>query len=434
MLLAFSGSALPTPHSSLERTDMAISRRDLIRNGLVALSVGVATPHFLLKAAHATPRAAEALRVKGAKALIVVEMTGGNDGLNTLIPYADDAYYRARPGLAIKREDALVLDNAVALHPAMGRLKELYDRGKLAAIQGVGYPNFNFSHFRALEIYRAADTGPYEGIGWLGRYLDTVVKEEDYHFAGLGVASGVNPSIAGEQYRVPAVASAAAYQLATDQRYAGDRTNRLNAFTALNATGSDQRAMLPLLEDTAQAAYASSRELQQLVSAYSTAVTYPNGGLGNSLKLMAQVVAADVGLQIGYVTIGGFDTHAGQAVAQQNLLGMVSDGISAFLADMDAHGLADKVVVMTMSEFGRRVEENGSQGTDHGSAQPMFIAGGPVRGGVYGAHPSLTDLDNKNLKYTTDFRSVYATVLAGWLGVDPAPILQGDYPQLGFVA
>lgn len=413
---------------------MAISRRGLIRNGLVALSVGAAAPHYLIRSAHASPGAAEALKAKRTKALIVVEMAGGNDGLNTLIPYADDNYYRLRPQLGIQRADALPVSDQLAFHPAMGKLKELFDRGQLAVVQGVGYPSFNFSHFRAMEIYRSADTGPYSGVGWLGRYLDSVVSQAEGNFTGLTVANGVNPAVSGEVYKIPAVAAAATYQLATDPRYGGDRGNRLNAFTALNTTGSNERAMLPLLEDTANAAYASSRELQELVKAYAPAAEYPSSGLGNSLKLMAQVVTADVGLQVGYVAIGGFDTHADQANVQQTLLQQVSDGVSAFLADMDAHGMADNVVVMTMSEFGRRVEENGSRGTDHGSAQPMFGAGKPIKGGFYGSYPSLTDLDNRNLKFTTDFRSVYATVLEDWLGTSSGPLLQGSFPNLKFVA
>lgn len=413
---------------------MAISRRDLIRNGLVALSVGAAAPHFLIRSAHASPRAAEALRATGTRALVVVEMAGGNDGLNTVIPYADETYYQVRPQLAIRREDALVISDSLALHPSLAALKELYDRNRLAIVQGVGYPNPTYSHFRAMEIYRSADTGPYTGMGWLGRYLDTVVKDKDHHFAGLLAAGGVNAAVNGSHYHTPSVANAAAYQFQTDPRFGGDRVNRLNAFSALNSAGADNRAMIPLLEDTATAAYASARELQELVRAYAPAVEYPMTDIGSSLKLLAQVIGADVGLHVGYVTKGGFDTHAGQADVQRRLLQEVSDAVAAFLADMEAHGLGERVLVLMWSEFGRRVEENGSRGTDHGSAQPLFIAGSNVKGGLYGAYPSLTDLDNKNLKYSTDFRSVYATVLADWLKADPAPIVKGSYPTLGFVA
>jgi uncharacterized protein (DUF1501 family) len=418
---------------------MAISRRDLIRNGLVALSVGAAAPHFLIRAAHATPRAAEALKAAGARALIVVEMAGGNDGLNTVIPYADEAYYRARPELAVPRQDALTISDSVALHSSLASFKELYDRGRLAVVQGAGYPNFNFSHFRAMEIYRSGDTGAYTGVGWLGRYLDTIVAQANgVPFTALVAGQpGINPAVSGDTFDPVAVQNANAYQITTDPRFGGDRQNRLNAFNALNKTGSDRRAMLPLLEDTADAAYASSRELQDLVRGYSAVVEYPNTDIGNSLKLMAQVVTADVGLQVGYVTKGGFDTHAQQNNEQNGqpvLLRQVSDAIGAFLADIEAHGIADRVVVLAWSEFGRRVEENGSEGTDHGSAQPMFVAGVPVKGGLYGAHPSLTDLENKNLRMTTDFRSVYATLLSDWLKTEPAPILKGDFPNLGFVA
>jgi uncharacterized protein (DUF1501 family) len=414
---------------------MAISRRDLIRNGLVALSIGAAAPHFLIRAAHASPRAAEALRAQGARSLIVVEMAGGNDGLNTVIPYADETYYRVRPQLGIPRQDALPISDSLALHPAMGALKELYEMGRLAVVNGVGYPDFNFSHFRAMEIYRSGDTGPYTGVGWLGRYLDTVVSQAGgTPFTALVAGQpGVNPAVAGETFTPPAVQNAGAYQIATDPRHGGDRTNRLNAFTALNRTGAGDRAMLPLLEDTANAAYASSRELQDLVRSYSSSVQYPDTSLGNSLKLMAQVVTADVGLQVGYVTKGGFDTHADQANAHRSLLEEVSGAVRAFLDDMQAHGIADRVIVLAWSEFGRRVEENGSAGTDHGSAQPMFLAGTPVKAGLYGAYPPLDDLDNRNLKMTTDFRSVYATILAGWLNTEPSGILKGNFPTLGFL-
>lgn len=360
---------------------MALSRRDLIRSGLVALSVGAAAPHFLIRAAHVSPQVVEALRTQAPRSLIVVEMAGGNDGLNTVIPYADDAYYRARPQLGIARQDALPVSDSIALHPAMGALKELYDRGRLAMVNGAGYPQFSFSHFRAMEIYRSGDTDPYTGIGWLGRYLDTLVSQSSgTPFTALVAGQpGVNPSVAGEVFRAPAVQTADAYQILTDPRHTSDRGNRLNAFTALNRTGSDSRVMLPLLEDTADAAYASSRELQELVRGYTSSVPYPDTSLGNSLKLIAQVVTADVGLQVGYVAKGGFDTHADQAGAHNDLLQEVSGAIRAFLDDIEAHGMADRVMVLVWSEFGRRVEENGSDGTDHGSAQPILIAGAPVK-------------------------------------------------------
>jgi len=195
--------------------------------------------------------------------------------------------------------------------------------------------------------------------------------------------------------------------------------------------------MLPLLEDTANAAYTSSRELQDLVKNYAAAVEYPNTDIGNSLKLMAQVLTADVGLQVGYVAKGGFDTHAQQNAGQNSqpaLLKAVADAIGAFLADIEAHGLADKVVVLAWSEFGRRVEENGSEGTDHGSAQPIFIAGSPVKGGLYGAAPSLTKLDTGgNLSFNVDFRSVYQEILEGHLEVDAKEVFSQSFDKLAIL-
>ncbi|MFN8557437.1 MAG: DUF1501 domain-containing protein [Dehalococcoidia bacterium] len=414
---------------------MAATRRDFIRNGLIALSVGVATPSYLLRTAHASGRAAAALRQSAPRTLVVIELAGGNDGLNTVVPYADEAYYRVRPTLHIKREEAHVITPELALHPALAPLVELYQAGRMAIIQGVGYPDPNYSHFRAMEILKSAVPERYEPVGWLGRYLDLAAGQADDHFAGVRAGGGLDHALRATEFPTPVIASPAAYSFQTDPRFPADRTNRLNAFQALNRLDSGGRAMLPLVEETAQAAYVSARELGDLVKGYNSAVTYPErNGLAAGLKLLAQVITADVGLRVGYVTLGGFDTHAAQQPRHRELLDQLAQAVRAFQDDIDAHGMADRVLILTTSEFGRRVAENGSAGTDHGSAEPFFVFGAPVRGGVYGDRPSLTDLDNGNFKHTTDFRSVYATVLRDWLKGDAAAVLGRDWPTIGFVA
>lgn len=410
------------------------SRRSFIRNGLVALSLGVATPNFLLKTAHAKPAAAEALARRGSRTLVVIELTGGNDGLNTVIPYADENYYRLRPSIGIKREEAAVITNELALHPSLAPLAELYKAGKVGVIQGVGYPNPDYSHFRAMEILKSGVPERYEPVGWLGRHLDLVAGPDD-HFAGLRQGGSLDHALVSTHTTVPVVAGAGAYAIQTDPRYGGDRANRLNAFTLLNSADATGRTMLPLIEDTANAALLSARELADMVKAYSSSVEYAEKeGLAQGLKLLAQVITADVGLQIAYITIGGFDTHAAQVPQQKTLLDQLARAVRSFQDDLEAHGVADRVLIMTTSEFGRRAAENGSAGTDHGSAEPFFVIGSTVKGGVYGARPSLTDLDNGNFKYTTDFRSVYATILKDWLKGDARAVLGRDWDSLGFVA
>lgn len=414
---------------------MSRTRRDFIRNGLIAVSLGVAPPTFLLKTAHAKPEAIEALRAGGnGRTLVVIELAGGNDALNMVVPYADENYYRVRPNLGIKREEGLVITPELAMSPVMSPLVDLYKAGKLGVIQGVGYPQPNYSHFRAMEIIKSGVPERYEPIGWLGRYLD-LVAGADESFPAMRVGGAIDHAVRSDNTQIPVVANASAYAIQTDPRYGGDRGNRLNAFNALNTGDATGRVMVPLIQDTAQAAYVSARELAGYVSAYTSSVDYPQqNGLAAGLKLMAQVITADVGLRVGYLTIGGFDTHANQGPVQRNLLAQYAAAVRAFYDDLAAHGLADKVMMLTTSEFGRRVAENGSGGTDHGSASTFLVLGGGVKGGVYGQRPSLTDLDNGNFKFTTDFRSIYATILADWLQGDVAGVLGRTWDTLGFVA
>ncbi|MFQ5472479.1 MAG: DUF1501 domain-containing protein [Dehalococcoidia bacterium] len=410
--------------------DSKISRRTFLKGGMggVALiSLGSVMPAVFVRAMFSPTSSAYAAQ---GRVVVILQQAGGNDGLNTLVPYANPAYFDARGDLAVDPEEVLTLDERVGLHPAMTGMKTLWDEGRLAVVEGVGYPNPDRSHFRSMEIWHTANPEGVSYDGWLGKYLTATTEENNSLWRAMAVGSSLSPSFAGGPY-VPAVESVEAYQLKTDSRYPADHDNKLQAWTSLYAQAAAEPGYLPFVGATGTQAFESSVELQQITSSYDPAVEYPQGPLGEALALCAQMIDSDLGTGICYVTTGGFDTHAQQSNQHAQLLGGVSDAVLAFLQDIDAHGHGQEVVLMTWSEFGRRVKANASSGTDHGTAGPMFIAGGPVNGGLHGEPPSISALDdNGDLIFTTDFRSVYATVLEGWLETDSKDVLAGTFPTL----
>jgi uncharacterized protein (DUF1501 family) len=358
----------------------------------------------------------------------VLQLAGGNDGLNTLIPFTNDDYHRARPTLAVPERSVLRLNDQIGLHPALTDLKALYDEGHLAAIQGVGYPNPNRSHFRSMEIWEtAADSQRSLKYGWIGRYFDNACGGEPK--PTLGVSIGNNAPLTFRNTRQVGVTlqNPGQYQWAGGEGMEGPEAGK-QTFRRLNepkaATGA-----LDFLQRTALNAQISSDQIRAAAARHRPTVTYPNNGpLGPSLRLIAGLIAGGIGSRIYYASIGGFDTHSNQRGRHQQLLTQLGTGVKAFYQDLKEQGNADRVLVMTFSEFGRRVAENASGGTDHGTAAPMFLFGHPVKPGLHGRPPSLTDLDRGDLRFSTDFRSVYATVLEKWLGADPAKLLGGRFP------
>lgn len=410
--------------------DGKVTRRTFLKGGfggVAVISVGSVMPAVFVRAMFSPESTAYAAQ---GRVLVVLQQAGGNDGLNTLIPYSEPAYYDARGELAIAQEQVLALNERVGLHPAMTGMKSLYDAGNLAVVEGVGYPNPDRSHFRSMEIWHTANPENVSYDGWLGKYLDATSEENNSLWRAMAVGSSVSPSLVGGP-TVPAVESVDAYELKTDPRYPADHDNKLNAWTSLYAQAAAQPGHMPFVSATGMQAYESSVQLQEVATAYEPAVTYPSGPLGEALTLCAQMIDSELGTGICYVTTGGFDTHAQQANQHSQLLAGVSDAVSAFLADVEAHGRAQDVALVTWSEFGRRVNSNASDGTDHGTAAPMFIAGAPVNGGLYGEPPSVSSLDeNGDLVFTTDFRSVYATLLEKWLETDSSDVLGGSFPVL----
>lgn len=365
------------------------------------------------------------------RVLVLLNLQGGNDGLNCVVPHGDEAYYRMRPTLAIARNDVLAIDQQLGFNPRMQSMKALYDRGMVAVVQGVGYPDPDHSHFRSTEIWQTAVPDRYEHTGWLGRYLDDANLPADNLFNGVAIAQVLPEALVSRTVDVPAIAQINGYGLVSDRNTSARRTYselvRDNRFPFT----SPYLAHVAEIEDHAQR---GSQELPKLVAGYHTDAAYPPTPLGRSLALAAQIVGSKTGTKVLYVQHGSFDTHVSQKATQDRLLGELADALKAFYDDLAAHGNDKRVLTMTFSEFGRRIEENASRGTDHGEASPLFLIGGGVKGGVYGTLPDLGNTNMGNVRFSTDFRSVYATVIERWLGRSSQKILGGSFPQLSALA
>jgi uncharacterized protein (DUF1501 family) len=401
-----------------------MKRTSFLLGAVSGLAVVGQSDHFLARALAQSPLAAAG----DDRVLVVINFQGGNDGLNTVVPHGMSAYYRYRPQIGIRPQDVLRIDDVVGLNPSLKAFKSLYDAGSVAIVQGVGYPQPDHSHFRSTEIWQTAAPDAYVSTGWLGRYLDTAGLPRENLFNAVAVSPVLPEALIARDVDVPAIPQLGGYGLASDKN-AGNR----EAFHELVADAnvpfrSPYLATVAEIEDHAQR---GAHELPQLIAGYKTEATYPATPLGRSLALAAQIVGSKLGTRVLYVQHGSFDTHTTQPQTQDRLLADFSDSIAAFYADLAAHGNDKRVLTMTFSEFGRRVGENASRGTDHGTAAPLFMIGGGLKGGLYGRHPSLDDLDNGDLKHTTDFRSVYATVIEKWLGRPSAPIVRGDFPTIG---
>lgn len=402
------------------------SRRHLLQTlvgvpSLVTLCPSL--PRFLLDTS------ASAAQKKGDNVLVVVQLSGGNDGLNTVVPYAHDGYQRNRVQLRVEASQVLKVSDELGLHPSLSGLHALYEQGQLAILQGVGYPNPNRSHFESMDIWHTAEQVVAAGgrrTGWVGRYLDaSAIEGQDIPAIHIGL--GRQPlALAGTQVRAASVQSLEAFRV----DYGGDAALRRTVKKTAEQPRSRNGELLQFLQRSTVSALASSDRVQEALKNYNSPVAYPAFPLAQQLKNVAQLIEAGLSTRVYYLSHDGFDTHANQAAAHAGLLQQLGDALAAFMKDLQHLGQADRVTVMTFSEFGRRVKENASAGTDHGAAAPMFMMGPRVRAGVIGEHPSLADLDEGDLKHHTDFRRVYATVLRQWLGLDPSLVLEGRYTPL----
>mgnify|MGYP006278117819 CR=1 FL=1 len=374
----------------------------------------------------------ETLRNGGAKAerdrriLVLVQLAGGNDGLNTVVPFTDDNYHKLRPSLRIQPKDVHRLNDNLGLHPACEGLKRLWGEGHLAIIQNVGYPNPNRSHFRSTEIWETAtDSDDHNYTGWLGRYLDSAcggAPAEDPH--AITMADEISPALMSDHAHN-------LFSAANVQRRAANKRQKALLQSLSEADVQDSNATY--LQHTMLNALVTEDRVAKALGADKPAAEYPRSGLGNNLKNIAALIAANLETRLYFAKLGGFDTHANQAGNHANRLGDVSAALHAFHQDLRKRGLSDRVLVMTFSEFGRRPAENGSNGTDHGTAAPLFVIGDGLKGTLFGTAPDLNIEKNKDLTFSTDFRSVYATVLDQWLESPHEAVLGQPYKTLDLV-
>ena len=412
---------------------MTVSRRDFLLKSAGFVSVSVMAPRFRLEG---VPDFEESLAVESAgRTLVVLELMGGNDGLNTVVPYADAKYPQLRSRIGIPVGTVLPLDGALGLNPVMGSMLSLWNAGRLAIVENVGYPNSSLSHFSSRDIWHTADPTLAQRRGWLGRWADEYLAGDPNPLKCTAISQTLPKTLLADHVQVPSFVSLASYSYQTDGANTGDRTNQMNAFLVESSAEYETPVTVDTLGQIGEDAVNSSALLQTVGAGYVAAGAYPAGSLAQGLLLCAQIINANLGARILYVTYGGFDNHAGEDNDHDPLIKNVSDSIKAFFDDLDGHGQAHDVVLMTWSEFGRRAQDNASNGTDHGTSAPHFVVGNAVKRGIYGSSPDLANLDpNGNLHIENDFRSYYGTVLSDWLKVADVPnILGAGWPNLGFL-
>ena len=399
-----------------------MDRRRFIRctsaGAIAAVGIGQAVNGLWSQVAFAR----EGLLRSDDRILVVLQLSGGNDGLNTVIPFADDEYQKNRLTLAYGAGEVLKIDPYMGWHPSARGLANLFEAGTLSIIQGVGYPNPNRSHFESMDLWHTAH-GQDRATGWLGRFADQRSNSLQQEANSVYVGGGVRPLALQARQSVALTVR----QLDQFRIQGGEQTKDVAA--QLAAVSSDDSDLGSLVASNLRAALSADEKLAEALRRQKGA-DYRGAELGRDLKQVATMIRAGIGAAVYYVTLDGFDTHANQRGAHASLLDQLGGALQSFCDDLVADQLLDRVLVMCFSEFGRRVKENGSQGTDHGVAGPMFVAGGSIQGGLYGAHPSLTDLDDGDLKHAIDYRSVYRTVLEDWLGASVNGLVDGQFEKL----
>ena len=395
-----------------------ITRRDLLKGGGM-IAVGLVAPSWLSAIARADVlRAAKGFKPAGDTILVVCQLSGGNDGLNMVVPYADKNYYTLRPTIGIPDDKVIHLDEHMGLHPAMTGLATLFKEGKVAIIQNVGYPNPNRSHFRSMDIWQTAAPESFAKTGWIGRHLDQQMTGGALNpVMALGLSTEKPLALVGKDASVPCFAS-----LSDVKQMVGDPDTEkmLRDIQGADAmAGSSTR----VVQQASKTALDAMSILTKQIDNTKTTQTYAKDSFGNGFKQISQLILNSPATRIVYFSSGGFDTHARQAESHEKLLKSYSDAVLAFMREMEAAGKADKVVVVTFSEFGRRTHENASLGTDHGAAAPMLVIGKRVKGGFRGPIPDLQNLNDGDLKFAVDFREVYAASIDEWMGGDSQVVL-----------
>jgi uncharacterized protein (DUF1501 family) len=399
-----------------------MKRRDFLKNSALA-SGAFLIPAFL------KPLEAMAMpAITGYKNLVIIQLSGGNDGLNTVIPFGNDIYYQKRKTIAINSNDVIKLNDMQGFNPNLSALKEIYDQGWMSVINSVGYPNPDRSHFRSMDIWQTgSDANQFLSTGWIGRYLDANCQDCKNPYTAIEVDDTLSLALKGKNLKGIAVQDPNKLFQTTREPFFKD---------LMHEPDNDHlhKDNLGYLYKTMIETYSSADYIQKTTKTYNVTATYPTTGLGYQLKNVSKFINSGLQTRVYYVSLSGFDTHVGQQNQQGRQLKIYADAVAAFVKDLKQTGKLDDTLVMTFSEFGRRVEQNASNGTDHGTANNVFLFGGKLnKAGIYNQAPDLTTLENGDLKYQVDFREVYATLLNKWLEVDNTTILNKNFSGLDFI-
>ena len=407
----------PNIQSRPPHKNKKMKRRNFIKASAIA-STSAMVPQFLKGV-----NAKNIVSSRQGKNLVVIQFSGGNDGLNTIIPYQNDLYYKNRPSLGIKPNEVLKVSDSLGFNPAMEGLRSLYDDGLMSIINSVGYPNPDRSHFRSMDIWHtASDSNEYLSTGWLGRYLDSNCSGCQSPHHALEVDDTLSLSLKGIEKSGFAMSNPNQLKRISDNKFLK---------SIVHHHEHEHEENVEYLYKTLADTHASANYLYQKSKVHKTKVKYPKGVFGNDLKQIAELMTADADIKIYYAKLGGFDTHIGQRNKQARLLKTYSDAMSAFVKDLKNNGLLDDTLIMTFSEFGRRVQQNASGGTDHGTANNVFLIGGDLKKkGFYNSAPDLKKLDKGDLIYQMDFRKIYATILEDWLDASPTKILGKQFEKI----
>ena len=367
------------------------------------------------------------------KNLVVVQLSGGNDALNTIIPYGDDLYYDNRPYVNIPQEKILKIDNYLGFNPSMAPLKELYEKGNVAIINGIGYSEPNRSHFRAMDIWHTGETKSVGTEGWLGRAIKELDPKSENVLTGVNFGRGLPRALYAKNVPVASVGNLDTYGLFPDIEDDESRNIALNAFSQMYG-GSGKDTIANFFSQTGMDAMKGADILRRAPKMYSSSIEYADSTISQSLKSIAQVMFADLGTRVFYTQHGSFDTHSGEIARHQKLWSDLSIGLADFMDDLKEHGKDKDTIIFLFSEFGRRIKDNGA-GTDHGSGGVAFVIGGDVNGGLHGRYPSLQDKNQVegDLAFNNDFRGTYSTIAEKWLGIDPTVVSNGNFTGLDFL-
>ena len=371
---------------------------------------------------------------KRQKSLVIVQLAGGNDALNTIIPYGDGLYYDWRKDVRIEQDKVLPINDYLGFNPALASIKSLYDQNEVAIINGVGYPDPNRSHFRSIDIWATGESKGIGESGWLGRAMRELDPKAENPIIGVNFGKGLPRALSLRGVPVASVSDLENYGLLPDIKVEQSRDLALSAFSQIYGSAMAHDAVSQFIGQTGIDALKGADILRSAPEQYSSSIEYADNPISQSMKNIAQVLTADIGTRVFYTTYGSFDTHAAELDTHTRLWTETSNAISDFMSDMKEHNLQDDVLVLVWSEFGRRIKDN-SAGTDHGSGGVAFAIGGDVQGGLYGDYPSLKESDQLegDLHFNNDFRGIYATIAERWLGVDPDTVSNGRFEQQDFL-